>query len=260
MGSGSFIPWPQHPYPEGCCHILEPLCDDAAILASRTEPKAFPRRGWNPDLLALSVLAEFSRQDWRKRISFAPPHGIGSKQMEAEVAHLVRLWRDERKGRVAEILHQNTQFHDFFAHLLMITPISHLETFCLFKAGARVAEMLMVSYKLDFEAPRPQQVYPLLLPLLDAPGHSSYPSGHALISRMIALCLCDVAPFAKPALLVLADRIGENREVAGIHFPSDTAAGKEIADQAFPILQSCAGYQAILERAKQEWLDSRPPA
>jgi acid phosphatase (class A) len=213
----------------------------------------FPRNGWNLDLLALSILGEFAKQDWRGRIKIAAPPPHADARTLQEVNDLVALARTERGRRFAEIIDQDLNFHDYFAHLLMIMPQSHFETFVLFKAGARVAEMLMVSYKLVYERARPQQIYPRLLPVFDAPGHSSYPSGHALISRMIALCLADVAPQARSALIALSERIGHNREIAGMHFRSDTMAGFEIAEQAFPLLQACTGYQDILARAQREW-------
>lgn len=261
MGGGGFIPWPQRPFPEDCGD-LDPW-DDYALLEKRAAPKAFPRRGWNPDLLALSVLAEFGRLDWRAHIKLEAPPPLDDSSMAAEARELVRLWKEVRPQRKAEIRDQNALFHDWFAHLLMITPASHHDTFNLFKSGARVGEMLMVVYKLEHERPRPQQVFPGLVPLLDAPGHSSYPSGHALISRLIALCLVDVAPHAKDQLYALAERIGRNREIAGLHFRSDTEAGFAVADQAHPLLRRCESYDRILERAKREWLDERhsnPPA
>ncbi len=48
------------------------------------------------------------------------------------------------------------------------------------------------------------------MPLINAPPHPSYPSGHALESHLIALALAEVAPEAAPSLTALARRIGEN--------------------------------------------------
>ena len=39
-------------------------------------------------------------------------------------------------------------------------------------------------------------------------------------------------------LLALADRIARNREIAGLHFPSDSAAGEALAARIFAILNS----------------------
>jgi len=66
------------------------------------------------------------------------------------------------------------------------------------------------------------------------------------------LALGEIIPGAKSALMALARRIGRNREVAGVHFPSDTAAGREIAEAVFPYLMRGATFRAVLDAAKNE--------
>jgi membrane-associated phospholipid phosphatase len=55
----------------------------------------------------------------------------------------------------------------------------------------------------------------------------------------------------------IAERIARNREVLGMHYPSDSEAGLRLAAQALPILLACpligaAGTGAI-DRARAEW-------
>ncbi len=69
---------------------------------------------------------------------------------------------------------------------------------------------------------------------------------------MIASALADVMPGAERALTALADRIGRNREVAGVHYPSDTLAGKQIACAAFDLLQQCPSYKLVRDAARKE--------
>ncbi|XSC44863.1 phosphatase PAP2 family protein [Bradyrhizobium sp. RDT10] len=88
--------------------------------------------------------------------------------------------------------------------------------------------------------------------MIASPWHASYPSGHSLESHLIALVLGEIIPGAKAALMALAKRIGENREVAGVHFQSDTIAGREIAEAVFPRLMKCATFRAVLNSAKDE--------
>jgi hypothetical protein len=51
----------------------------------------------------------------------------------------------------------------------------------------------------------------------------------------------------------LAERIARNREVLGMHYPSDSAAGKKLAEETFPLLIQCPTVRTIVERAKAEW-------
>jgi len=75
-------------------------------------------------------------------------------------------------------------------------------------------------------------------------------------------------------LRMMADRIARNREVIGKHYPSDSAAGRDLADGSFNILLRCpslvgtpdpptelavpiAGVgtfaNGLLRRAQREW-------
>jgi acid phosphatase (class A) len=254
MGGGCFLPWPQRPYPDECCGAVGPFDDDDDPAPQAGPATArFPTTAWNPDILALRVLPEFFAQDWRRRITLQPPSSFMKGSVADELTQLASLGRRHRRERVGEIIDQNTKFHDYFAQYLMLTPYSHPQTYVLLKMGARVAEVLMAVYKLEHERPRPQQLRPQLMPLLDLPGHSAYPSGHAMIGRLIALCLADVVPDRRTGLIRLSERVAQNREIAGLHYPSDSEAGYSVAEQAHPVLQACASYGPTLRAAAAEF-------
>jgi membrane-associated phospholipid phosphatase len=90
------------------------------------------------------------------------------------------------------------------------------------------------------------------------PGHAAYPSGHATQSFLIARCLAAAveggpSALASEALDALANRIARNREIAGVHYPSDTAAGRDLAAQLFAALDGVATFKAQLAAATAEW-------
>ena len=58
----------------------------------------------------------------------------------------------------------------------------------------------------------------------------------------------------KTDLDALAWRIARNREIAGLHYPSDSAAGKKLAADILPYLQGTAEYGAVLTLAQKEWI------
>ena len=73
-------------------------------------------------------------------------------------------------------------------------------------------------------------------------------------------------------LWTLADRIARNREIAGLHYPSDTAAGKAVATATLPLVHASvplflantpsAGislYQLAVNGAQQEWQPGAGP-
>jgi membrane-associated phospholipid phosphatase len=125
-------------------------------------------------------------------------------------------------------------------------------------------------YKNIFNRARPSRFSPDLMPLIDPPGHASYPSGHATQARLIALCLEQVMPDAiipvaapPPPLLdpvaelsplrMMASRIARNREVAGVHFPSDSFIGRRLADGSFNIMMRLQTVNDLITAARLEW-------
>jgi hypothetical protein len=75
----------------------------------------------------------------------------------------------------------------------------------------------------------------------------------------MALCMGDV--FSGLAqhqamlddLEVLADRIARNREIAGLHYCSDSQAGVALATQILPLLTTNSWYSNALAAARREW-------
>jgi hypothetical protein len=47
--------------------------------------------------------------------------------------------------------------------------------------------------------------------------------------------------------------VARNREVLGVHFPRDSAAGKVIAMASLPIFRACPTVVALEAEAQAEW-------
>ncbi len=112
----------------------------------------------------------------------------------------------------------------------------------------------IMALKHQYKRPRPTQLEPRLKPMVDCPLHPAYPSGHSTQSHLIALVFGEVSGRAdvKQALLDAAKRIAENREYAGLHYPSDSEAGKQLATQLLPLFVAEFGNEIV--RARQnEW-------
>jgi membrane-associated phospholipid phosphatase len=116
------------------------------------------------------------------------------------------------------------------------------------------------------------------MPPIVVPGHASFPSAHATESYTLSLTLAEIfhranlllpplvaipsvpdppvdPPVAPPAdpLTRLAQRVSRNREVLGLHYPSDSAAGKDLAEQIFPIIKNCPTIIGLMNAAAAEW-------
>ena len=125
-------------------------------------------------------------------------------------------------------------------------------------------------------------MFPGLLPPIATPGHASFPSGHATQAQLVFRCLSSVLasppPPPTPPLVVggslslqemfdragkeLAIRIARNREIAGLHYPSDSLGGQILADKLFnnilnPAAEAASSpmpaYQRLVVLARREW-------
>jgi len=97
---------------------------------------------------------------------------------------------------------------------------------------------------------RPDRLYP---------GHPSYPSGHATLAYTWAALLSELFPGKANRLEQAADEVAMLREVAGVHFRSDSEAGRLLGKQiAAGILRTLRGHSAESElRQALECLETK---
>lgn len=242
---------------------------------------AYPPRAWDSDLFALTFLPEFFKatvgtpaKTWDQFITVDPtipdvvmPGGTVSKGDDS-IDDLRILAVTERPEAMGEILNQHQNQQLCFMNLLMMTQNSHPRTFFALKLAARVGEVVMMSLKRQYNRPRPSQYYPALYPPVAVPGHASYPAGHALIAHLTARVLIEIttpnggsSPYKK-TLIKLADQIGFNRVIAGLHFRSDIEQGAKAGDLTHKFLAQMTprtitppdfDYASVVTAAKMEW-------
>jgi acid phosphatase (class A) len=215
----------------------------------------FPKGAWSPRLRAQAVLAEFTWTDW-KSVALPPPDNRPETLKNEIKALLDRRW--SRGGRMSETLNQAQNIELYFANLLTISPGGRPATATLMATGMAVGHMVGMYWKHKYNRPRPAQIYPALMPAILSPAHASYPSNHALQSHLVAWCLYDifegqVAAAMRTPLFALADRIAVNREIVGVHFESDSAAGEGLAAKLFPLLKDVDLYKQVRAEARKEW-------
>jgi acid phosphatase (class A) len=222
----------------------------------------FPKRYWDPDLFALTILPEFfglpdpgggGGLAWRTIT--VPSDTFSQADMVTDIQKMLILAVTERPEALGEIIQQDQNLQLSWLQLLMMDESTHPCTFLLMKLAARVGETLMMYYKRQHYRPRPSQVCPTLFPPVVVPGHGSYPAGHALIGQLTSLCLNEVVPNRDLALFELARRAAFNRVIAGLHYPSDCDAGVFIANQIPAILNLCPTYKLVKDELvlRKEW-------
>jgi hypothetical protein len=163
--------------------------------------------------------------------------------------------------------------------ILNTAPGSRPNTYRVLHTASQIASYAVLYYKGKRGRPRPSQLLPALLPPIPLPEHASWPSGHAtqtwLITRCIEHVLTGVVegevltgeiPGSKAGtgslgaissnLRRLALRIARNREIAGVHYESDSTAGRQLAETILPFLTGMdpdSWFGKAVQGAKAEW-------
>jgi hypothetical protein len=219
---------------------------------------AFPESPWSPDHFANVVLADFVRVAGWDTLAIGAP---GNTTLELiELAQLVYY----RPSVLAEAMAQNSAILQYFSGILDFNLRSRPATVYVCTVALRIASFQVMHYKYNSDRARPSRLSPKLMPPIAPPGHASFPSGHATQARLIARCLEKVMPAAIiPAnpedgpLRRMAGRIARNREVLGLHYPSDSVAGKTLADLTFalmtPLMTPPTKVGHLITVAKTEW-------
>jgi acid phosphatase (class A) len=85
---------------------------------------------------------------------------------------------------------------------------------------------IILATKDVWDRPRPYQVSTDVKPIGKLEKSGSYPSGHATRGYLAAIILSNMLPEKRESLFARAREYGDNRIVAGDHFPSDVEAGR----------------------------------
>jgi hypothetical protein len=157
----------------------------------------------------------------------------------------------------SEIADQSGSFHHYFYNVLSIHPVQHPNTARLISLGMMVAGIVGMEWKLHFMRPRPVQVWPGILPVLPTPPHPSFPSNHATQAEAVSLLIQNAVGADSEAgigkyLTALSLRIAVNRERAGLHFASDSQAGRDLGAWIVAELVKSEIVKTLLNGCKAE--------
>jgi hypothetical protein len=148
----------------------------------------------------------------------------------------------QRESRIIEILDQLTPPYAQWARIAGLDPERTKFTYELIDVALQFALIVTQKIKHELCVPRPYEYSAYLQPIIQTPGHGALPSGHSTEAHLIALLLGSLTPrtFVKEQLMQFAKRVADNRVVAGVHFPVDSAAGLVLAHTIFDYLKGSA--------------------
>lgn len=212
---------------------------------------------------------EFEKRTAQDRLWQGPE---GWTAINNELEELADLMRDDRMRYLEEAAVQSGHATPYFVHLMGFDPADKPWTMELMNCASAVGNLVKMQYKAHYKRLRPSALCPGLVPPWGPPRHPAFPSGHATVAHLTALFLLSVPGIAqrfgvvatdKPGqagtvpciddhfanslsyghdqhstLLWLAWRISKGRERLGLHYPSDSAAGRILAALVW---QACGG-------------------
>jgi hypothetical protein len=229
---------------------------------------------WDADLRSYVYLSEFlvkygglggsGKPIWKELfdtyamtmgIDLTSPHLLPNAALIMEIQGILTVALD-REDRFLEIIdqHEAEGAISYFSGMLMASPAQYPKTNLLIHVARRVGEYIVMCLKEDYRCPRPSQLCAGIVPLIDPPTTPSYPSGHSLQAQLIYQCLTLANPPMEPGHLIkdLADRIGKNRIIAGVHFPKDHSIGQAAADWCVGLLKTGPLFSALVSGANAE--------
>ena len=184
-----------------------------------------------------------------------PPPANNSTETRAELEELLKLQQERTRAQLRMI----TKHLEYGAVCTAVFAATHRKL-----TGATRTKRLLEHVQMDaslaifhakkrFNRPRPHQLEPRLRPAIPGPDHPAYPSNHALQGYMVARTLSLLFPEKSEDLMTVGEQIGREREIAGLHYPSDSKASRILGDELFARLQQNERFLAEVKAAKKEW-------
>jgi len=204
-----------------------------------------------PSLHAFTAARKFT---W-EQLDIPLPPGPDVTRLETAVLLSLQARDRERSRRKEDIERESSLDVSDFTKPLGIDGISGFEqTEGLFLAILTACEYVGLIYKAKFNRTRPNQIEPRLRLMLPNPAHQAYPSNHSFQCHSIAYAFNSILPehSATEELTRIARKVAENREWAGLHYPSDTNGGRALAQRFQPYLRDA--FMADYLAAQREWL------
>ncbi|MGH1402790.1 MAG: phosphatase PAP2 family protein [Alphaproteobacteria bacterium] len=215
----------------------------------------FPLGKWSPRLIAIvesgpSILSDDTTFDVP-----APPANDSDTTKE-ELAWLAEIAKTERSEYAVErILFENggRRAHQMFLEEGLIKAENY-KALILFEIIDLDHAYFILERKKHFARPRPSQLSKEFELIIPNPAHAAYPSGHASQTWIVALVLSDFDPDNADVYKKWAIDIAHRREIAGVHYPSDSEAGRNFAVDVLEALRKVPAFEKKYQAAKESYV------
>ncbi len=227
----------------------------AKSLVAHAEASGFPAEAWDPKLHRDIPRAIAFVETQATEFHLDEPPADDSQETYSEIDYLKEIAITRSARDIILITKENLHPNKRFFEVLEIDSSDHPRTLELILWISEQSYLPVLYFKHKFSRTRPYQIDTDLSTVIDGPGHASYPSGHATQGYLTTQILADLLPRSDPrqeALLELGLTMGTRREIAGVHYPSDTEAGVELAKQLKVWLMKKENFEDKFQAARIE--------
>lgn len=215
---------------------------------------------WGEEFRAhLEAPIRYLPADWAHRVALEPPPSPPEQAKECEALLALKDRRNEHRAAIEREAQTRRDAIDGVLGQVNLFLPPRVHTLNL--VFAVLDEILAPTFatKLAFKRGRPgaccgQAVEPMFQGTVLDPHHPAYPSGHSTQSHAVAMVLAELVPGAANSLMAAAGQTALNREIAGLHYPSDSAAGARLARRLLDLLLANDAFVSEwMAPARKEW-------
>ncbi|MEO6299321.1 MAG: phosphatase PAP2 family protein [Paracoccaceae bacterium] len=106
--------------------------------------------------------------------------------------------------------------------------------------------------KKEWKRPRPYMYSDLVKPIVELSKSGAYPSGHATLGTLMGIVLSEMVPEKRTEIMARAWEYGQNRVVAGVHYPTDIEAARISGSVIAQTISTHPDYKDEFAAAKAE--------
>ncbi|MBI4348825.1 MAG: phosphatase PAP2 family protein [Elusimicrobia bacterium] len=182
---------------------------------------------------------------------FPPPPGPGSEAERSDAGAVQRLQDGRTEAQCAKArLEEVPRFEAMFGGLSPLGKPLPADAAAFFERVSDDSYAAAKIIKNRYRRPRPPLSDPTLKPCVSLPKGFSYPSFHATAARLYAFILTELVPARSAEFMARAEEAALARNLGGVHYPSDSEAGKKIADAFYAELRRSPAFNSDLERLR----------
>ena len=213
------------------------------------------------EVLAVAIRPAWAVQDYYLDPSqvdlihiLAPPPSADSEEGKTDLQAVLMMQHTRTEAQIKEAAADTEEsvlrFADVMGPGFMPEELPFATVF--FGRVSSDSEKVVSIAKAYFNRPRPFVMDHRVKPVVGRPLGPGYPGGHATFAYVNAILLAYMVPEKAAAIFSRAGRFARNRVIGGVHYPTDTEAGRISASVIDNVLLHEPRFLADFARARAE--------